>query len=138
MKFARLDDRVETDAAQGPLDLSAFPGTWVNSNPETQGIARLTMSVSDGILSIGVRALGPDGLIDWGPAQSVEIFTAGPSSRVGLGFTCEYDFGFAETRLEAMIAKGLTVLGQFHHFKDDSSRMDYFTREYFAKTHDRY
>jgi hypothetical protein len=37
-----------------------------------------------------------------------------------------------------MIMKGLIVLAQVHKFKDDSGRMDYFVREYYAVVHDRY
>jgi hypothetical protein len=138
MQFAQIRDRVETDVARaGPLDLSAFPGTWVNSNPNTNGIARLLMTEANGKLSVQVYAIGPDGLIDWGETAAA-VFTATPSSRVGAGFTCLYDFGFAETRLQGMIAKGLLVLAQFHSFKDESRRADYFVREYYALTHGRY
>lgn len=138
MQFAQICDRVETDAATaGPLDLSALPGIWVNSNPATNGIARMVMSEADGNLSLQVYAIGPDGLIDWGTAD-VAVFTATPLSRIGAGFTCLYDFGFAETRLQGMIVKGLIVLAQFHSFKDDSRRVDYFVREYFALAHGRY
>jgi hypothetical protein len=138
MQFTQICDRVETEPAPaGPLDLSAFPGIWVNSNPDTNGIARLVMSEADRNLSIQVYAIGPDGLIDWGTAEA-SVFTAAPSSRVGAGFTCLFDFGFAETRLQASIVKGLIVLAQFHSFKDESSRADYFVREYFAATHGRY
>lgn len=135
MQFAQLCDRVEADAATaGQIDVSALPGTWINSNPATNGIAQMVMTESDGKLSLEVSAIGPDGLIDWGTAEVV-VFTATPSSRVGAGFTCCYDFGFAETRLQGMIVKGLLVLAQFHRFKDDSGRVDYFVREYYALAH---
>jgi hypothetical protein len=138
MQFTQMCDRVETNAATaGPLDLSALPGIWVNSNPATNGIARMVMSEADGDLSLQVYAIGPDGLIDWGAAD-VAVFTATPLSRIGAGFTCLYDLGFAETRLQGMIVKGLLVLAQFHSFKDDSHRVDYFVREYFALAHGRY
>jgi hypothetical protein len=135
MQFAQIRDRVRAD--DGPLDLSAFPGTWVNSNPETSGIARLLMTEEGGRLTLQVYAVGPEGLIDWG-AVDAEPFTATPSSRAGTGFTCVYDFGFAETELQAMLLKGLMVLAQSHRFKDASGRMDYFVREYFALSHGRY
>jgi hypothetical protein len=137
MEFAQIYDRVETDTQMGPLDLSGLPGTWLNSNPDTNGIARMVISETDGKVSLQVYAIGPDGLIDWG-ATDVAVFTSTPNSRVGTGFTCLYDFGFAETRLQAMIMKGLIVLAQFHSFKDDSGRADYFVREYFALAHDQY
>lgn len=135
MRFAQIRDRVEVE--NGPLDLSAFPGTWVNSNPDTGGIARIVMAEEGGRLSLQVYAVGPEGLIDWGRADA-EPFTASPSSRSGSGFTCVYDFGFAETELQAMLLKGLMVLAQSHRFKDGSGRMDYFVREYFALSHGRY
>jgi hypothetical protein len=143
MQFAQLSDdvgtySVATDALQtGPIDLGAFPGTWVNSNPDTSGIARLQMTQSNGNLSLQVFAIGPDALIDWG-TENVSVFTSSPMSRLGAGFTCVFDFGFAETRLQGMITKGLLVLAQFHHFKDDSRRVNYFVREYFALEHGRY
>jgi len=138
MQFAQLCDRVETGARPpGDIDLRAFPGTWINSNPDTNSIARIEVSESNGKLTLQVSAIGPNGLIDWG-TMNAEVFASGPSSRVGAGFTCHYDFGFAEARLQGMIMKGLLVLAQFHVFKDDSKRADYFLREYFAMTHGRY
>ncbi|MGH8508267.1 MAG: hypothetical protein ACREVH_06065 [Gammaproteobacteria bacterium] len=136
MRFAQICDRVNVDAA-GPIDIRAFPGTWVNSNPETNGIARIVMSESLGNLSLQIYAIGPDRLIDWGTA-TVNVFASTPSSRVAAGFTCIYDFGFVETRLQGMIMKGLLVLAQLHRFKDESRRADYFVREYFALAHEQY
>lgn len=137
MEFAQLYDRVEIEDAASPLDASNLKGVWINSNPDTNGIARMEFSDVDGTLSIRVHAVGPNGLIDWGLAP-VKLFAASPGSRATAGFTCTYDFGFAETRLQAMIMKGLIVLAQVHKFKDDSNRMNFFVREYFAVVHDRY
>jgi hypothetical protein len=138
MRFAQIYDRVETDAlSAGPPDISALVGNWVNSNPETNGVARMRVSGEGGRLSLRVYAVGPDGLVDWGEAE-VELLTASPSSRAVAGFTSLYDFGFAEVRLQAMIMKGLVVLAVFNTFKDGSGRADYFTREYFAVEHGRY
>jgi hypothetical protein len=137
MEFAQLYDRVEFEGPAAPLSVAGLAGVWINSNPDTNGIARMEFSDVEGKLSVRVDAVGPDGLIDWGPAP-VKLLAASPGSRATAGFTCTYDFGFAETRLQAMIMKGLIVLAQFHKFKDDSNRMSFFVREYFAVVHDRY
>lgn len=138
MQFAQLSDRVENTEANGAIaDLQALPGVWINSNPNTNGIARMVMSESGGQLSLQVFAVGPDGLIDWGSTE-VKVFAGLPTSQVAAGFTCTYDFGFAETELQGMIMKGLLVLAQFHRFKDNSKRADYFVREYYALEHGRY
>src|SRR5215207_435759 len=137
MEFAQLYDRVETDSVSEPMDLSGLIGVWINTNADTTGIARVEFSETHGQLSVRVYAVGPNGMIDWGVAQA-KLFAASPKSRATTGFTCKYDFGFAETRLQAMILTGLIVLAQFHDFKDDSGRMNFFVREYFAVVHDRY
>ena len=137
MEFAQVYDRVEIDGVGEPLDTSGLSGVWINSNPDTNGIARMEFSEVEGKPSVRVDAIGPHGLIDWGSAP-LKLFAAAPGSRKTAGFTCTYDFGFAETQLQAMIMKGLIVLAQVHKFKDGSGRMDYFVREYYAVVHDRY
>ncbi len=138
MQFAMIRDRVEVDAATAAaIDVSGLPGVWINSNPDSHGIGKMVISESAGKLTLQVHAIGPEGLIDWGTTE-VTVFAAGPSSRTAAGFTCRYDFGFVETKLQAMILKGLIVLAELHHFKDNSDRADYFVREYFALDHGRY
>ncbi len=135
MEFAQIRDRVKIDPeAPQSIDPSGLIGTWVNSNPDTNGIARMIVSESGGNLSVQTYATGPNGLLDWG-SSNVTVFAGAASSRVGAGFTCRYDFGFAETKLQGMIMKGLLVLAQFHDFKDASNRGSYFVREYFALDH---
>lgn len=137
MEFAQIRDRVDVDPkADGAMDTSELIGTWINSNPHTNGIARMVMSRANGNLSLRVYAVGPEGLIDWGSAD-VSVFASTPTSKVGAGFTCLYDFGFAEARLQGMIMKGLLVLAQLQRFKD-GERADYFVREYFALEHEHY
>lgn len=119
------------------MELSALVGTWINSNPDAHSVALVKATESGGRLKLQVSAVGPDGLFDWGAADA-EVFAATPESRVGAGFTCRYEFPHGETRLQGMIMKGLLVLAQFHFFKDDSNREDFFLREYFAMTHDRF
>jgi hypothetical protein len=119
------------------MELSALVGNWINSNPDTNSVAVVRATDSGGKLQLRISAMGPDGFIDWGTADA-KVFAATSDSQIGAGFTCRYDFGFAETRLQGMIMKGLLVLAQFHLFKDDNKRASYFLREYFAATHDRF
>ena len=119
------------------LDRTALIGNWINSNPDTTSIARVKISESNGTLKLQVFAVGPDGQIDWG-TSTANVFTPSATSHTGAGFTCTFDFGFAEARMQAMIMKGLLVLAQFHLFKDDSGRASYFLREYYAKTHEHF
>ena len=138
MEFAQIFDRVAADdLSSEPLDVSGLRGVWINSNLQTNGIARMTMSEVEGKLSLQVLAIGPDGLIDWGAAE-VKPYGSTPSSHVGAGFSCLFDFGFAESFLQGMIMKGLLVLAELRTFKDDSNRAGYFVREYFALEHSQF
>ena len=119
------------------IDPKPLIGNWINSNPDTSSIARINITEANGKLQLRVSAVGPDGPIDWGVATA-DVFAAGPGSTTGSGFTCTYDFGFAEARFQGMIMKGLLVLAQFHIFKDDSRRASYFLREYFAMTQEHF
>ncbi|HET6973230.1 MAG TPA: hypothetical protein VFH96_04360 [Pyrinomonadaceae bacterium] len=135
-KYAQLSDLIELDPIKH-IDPKPLLGHWINSNPDTTSIARINITEANGKLQLQVFGVGPDGPIDWGIAPA-EVFAPNPSSSTGAGFTCTYDFGFAEARFQAMIMKGLLVLAQFHTFKDDSKRASYFMREYYAMTHEHF
>ena len=135
-QYAQLSDHIELDPITH-IDPKSLVGHWINSNPDTNSIARINITEANGKLHLQVFAVGPDGLIDWGTATA-EVFAPNPASSAGAGFTCTYDFGFAEARFQAMIMKGLLVLAQFHTFKDDSNRANYFLREYYAMTQDHF
>ena len=134
-RFAQICDLVETEPIRDrDIDRRALVGNWINSNPDTNSITRVNVFEADGKLQLQAFAVGPDGPNHWG-TTTADVFAAGPASRVGAGFAATFDFGVSETRLQAMIMKGLLVLAQFHLFKDDSGRDSYFLREYYAKTH---
>ena len=135
-QYAQLSDQVEPDPIT-KIDPKPLLGHWINSNPDTNSIARINITEANGKLQLQVFAVGPEGPIDWGLAPA-DVFASGPASHNGAGFMCTYDFGFAEARFQAMIMKGLLVLAQFHIFKDDSKRASYFLREYYAMTHEHF
>jgi len=142
MRRTDLPPEGTSPGARREVDLGAFPGTWVNANPDTTGIAKLEMVVQGGELSVRpfaiAAALPAEDLVDWGEAAVASVYTFGPASGVGAGFSVRFDFGFADTTLQGNLNKGLMVLSVYVRFHDQSGRRDYFTREYFAVTHDRY
>ena len=136
MEFVQICDLIEP-AGPGPLDFSGLPGEWINSNPDTTGIARMTLTESEGVLSLRALGMGPEGLIDWGTTV-IDVVAFGPASRVAGGFTCEFRFDFKLVKVQGMIMKGLLVLTEFHTFRDESGRMNYLLREYFGLSHGQY
>ena len=119
------------------MELGALLGTWINSNPDTHSVALVKATESGGRLKLQVSAVRDGGLFDWGSADA-DVFAATPDSQAGAGFTCRYQFEHGETRLQGMIMKGLLVLAQFHSFNDNTEHENFFLREYFAATHDKF
>jgi len=140
MQHSRLADQIETPPQGGTeLDRGVFPGAWINSNPDTAGFTKIVFSTGEnGELECRVEAVGTDGVIDWGTAAAIELYAAGPTATRAFGFSAHYDFGFLEVQIQGNLNKGLMVLATFNRFKEGSGRSDYFLREYFAATHDRF
>lgn len=138
MEYGRLIDKVSVNADPpgDKLDLSVFPGVWVNSNPDTHGICRVEFALDDGELSCRIEAAGPDGRIDWGYANDIHTYADGPTGKNAWGFTARYDFGFVDVEMQGNLTKGLMVLATLNRFRDDSGRSNYFLREYYAMTHE--
>ena len=84
MEFVQIFDDVAIDRAPGPMVTSGMCGTWINTNPDTNGIARMIISESEGCVSLQAVAVGTDGLIDWGKAD-LQLFASTPTSRVCAG-----------------------------------------------------
>ncbi|HEX9698652.1 MAG TPA: hypothetical protein VGD06_04245 [Acidobacteriota bacterium] len=140
MQHSRLADKLETPP-QGAkeLDRGVFTGAWINSNPDTAGFRKITFATGEnGELECRAEAVGTNGIIDWGAAAAIELYAAGPAANRAFGFSARYDFGFLEVQIQGNLNKGLMVLATFNRFTDDSGRCDYFLREYFAATHDRF
>jgi hypothetical protein len=120
------------DAHAPVVDLSHLLGTWINTCRETGSFSRFTLARSASGYLIEVLAAtdgGPRGL----GSTVVRPFAPNVNSGKADGFTAAYDFGFLEMSLAAYCAKGLIVVSQYTHFKDDSARPDYFNREFFFK-----
>ena len=129
-----LSNMMRADSKQlvkGEPDLSVLLGTWVNTNPETDYISKLTIDERNGI--IVVRAFGayaPE-LIDWGEAEATAYVTGGTLE--GVGFLARYVFGESETFLAAIHKLGILVIQSYTSFKDASGRMNHFGREFYHR-----
>ncbi|MFT4587483.1 MAG: hypothetical protein ACI9VS_001052 [Candidatus Binatia bacterium] len=129
--IARQNDALP-DGATIPqtLDLPPLLGEWRNTNPNTGEIARLTVQLVDGQLSLEIFGAGADGLIPWGTAP-ILVYAASMTSDQVLGMESRYDFGFMVSLLALNYAKGVLVIQSYNRFNDDSGRPNYFTREFF-------
>lgn len=150
---ARGDDRLPM--LQAPIDPQPLLHQWRNTDRASRGIAEVGCVLRDGELRVQVRAVGPDGLIDWGETSAVlhtDITATGggraaapavtdgkptghyadtTATESGPAFAATYDHGFQRAHLQARIVLGVLVVLTYTEFLDDSGRADYYTRELF-------
>jgi hypothetical protein len=122
---------VLAESETGEIDPGPICGTWINTNPMTRGIARVTVEQRGAAAVVRVLAAGPEGLIDWGEVGTQALYARDSGSRKATAFEARYDFGFMESLLQANLSLGLLVVAGLNIFKDGSGRRNYFSREFF-------
>lgn len=132
--ISRLEDSPDSSAQAGDdTTVAQFIGDWRTTNQNSRGIARVVIkSQGEGLLLHAYGAGEPEPH-DWGTVQAKVLADASASSRIR-AFHAVYDFGFLESYLQAKTEKGVLVVATFNRFKDQSGRLSYFSREFFART----
>jgi hypothetical protein len=133
MNFTRAEDQPAAEHGQvggATVDPSPLVGTWLNTDKQTRGIAKLVLTQKDGALKVRAFGACEPALCDWGEVAGV-AFSSGVGSSEGMAFTALFDFGFMETLLAVYLKGGILVLDSFNTFRDDSGRSNYFSREFF-------
>lgn len=129
--YMRLQDRTGASSGCGPLAVGPLTKTWRHTDPEPYVIREVRIQGKPMALTVecfGTGALVPVSL----PAvHASTIFAANPGSSDGMAFFAEFDFGHVVSRFQGNVNLGLLVLAGFHDFKDQSSRSNYFSREFF-------
>jgi hypothetical protein len=133
MNTVAVAERVEAEAAPvAAIDTAPFIGTWLSTNRDTQGIAKLIVGNDRDGVRVQAFGVGVSSLCEWGDAQG-EVFADSVTSTIGHAFRAVYDFGFKETILQAKVKKGVLVVANFNRFTDGSRRASYFSREFFYR-----
>ena len=131
LKFSRANDILGAGlAASPPPSLADLVGSWLNTNPTTGEIARLTISECEGRLLLSIEGAGPPGRIAWPETPAIPYVARLDSAEV-TGFEAHCNLGFMETHLAANLKHGVLVIQSYNRFKDGSGQGAYFTREFF-------
>lgn len=123
LQMMRADAKQAVNAAP---DVSPLLGTWVNTDPRSDYISKLTVAERNG--RIYVRAYGTNSSepIDWGEIEATPYGT-----HEAIGFHARYDFGGIETCIAANQKLGILVIQSYISFRDTSDRVNRFAREFF-------
>ena len=122
------------DPATKKLSAEKLIGRWVNTNPDTQGIAAIEIQRNDEVFSVSVKGVGSDGLIDWPTARATALANLEEEAgQRAVALTADFDLGFMRAETYLRVNKGVLVIVLFVTFCDDSGRSNYLNREFFYR-----
>jgi hypothetical protein len=130
-QFARRDEQLAI--GQGPLRVDPTPliGEWINTNPATTGITRVTIAGDQDDLRIAIWTAGTEGAEPRRRLVADVIYSNGPAAAPAMAMSASYEDEFEKTLLEANLSLGLLVIATCHTLKNPRGRANYFLREFF-------
>ncbi|WP_013334362.1 hypothetical protein [Gloeothece verrucosa] len=114
------------------LLLTKLVGTWLNTNPNSNYLARLLLSERDKRLILRAYGANEPHPIDWGEVEAIAY--AGSNLSVAAGFHAFYPLNGNKINLWAYSALGVLVIQIYVSYQDDSHRSSHFSREFFRLT----
>ena len=127
-------DPALTDPATRTLRTDKLTGRWLNTNPDTPGIAECVIKQDGELFSVDVFGAGPDGLIHWPTCRTEPL--ANLEEEAGqrtFALSANFDFEFMTAETYIRVNKGVLVIVLFASFRDGSKRSDYVNREFFYR-----
>jgi hypothetical protein len=133
-RYTRADERI--DAPRQPVDIDPTPlfGRWENTNPQTDGIAGVSVTRDGAGVTVVVReASGAD------PRRAIVdgLYASAVTGTTASAFTADFEVAGHQTRLEANLSLGLLVIAACQVFPDGDPRANSFRREFFYFAGDR-
>lgn len=122
------------DTAIGTTGAATLIGEWLNTDPDTRGIVAVVIEQREGLLTVGLRGAGADGLIEWPKARATPLANLEEEAgQRALALSAEFDLGFMKAEAYFRVNKGVLVIVQFVTFQDGSGRSNYVNREFFYR-----
>ena len=127
-------DLALTDPATRKLSADKLIGRWVNTDPDTRGIASIVIERDGEHFSLGVWGVGADGLIDWPTTRATALANLEEEAgQRAVALAADFDLPFMRAETYLRVNKGVLVIVLFVTFHDDSARSNYLNREFFYR-----
>ena len=127
-------DPALSDPATRTLQADKLIGRWLNTNPETQGVAEIIIERAGESFLVGVLGVGEDGLIAWPRTEATALANLEEEAgQRALALAVDFDFGFMRAETYLRVNKGVLVIVAYYIFLDDSRRSNYVNREFFYR-----
>ena len=109
-------------------------GRWVNTNPETKGIATCEIKRDGDEFTIDLAGAGEDGPITWPVARTKALGNLEEEAgQRAIALAARFEFEFMKSEIYIRVNKGVLVIVLFNTFRDDSGRSNYLNREFFYR-----
>ena len=127
-------DPALSDPATRTLHADKLIGRWLNTNPETQGVAEIIVERAGESFFVGVLGVGEDGPIAWPRTKATALANLEEEAgQRALALAVDFDFGFMRAETYLRVNKGVLVIVAYYIFLDDSRRSNYVNREFFYR-----
>ena len=127
-------DPALSDPATRRLSAGKLLGRWVNTNPDTRGIATIVIEQDGDHFQVGIQGVGADGLIDWPRVRAIALANLEEEAgQRAVALAANFDLGFMKAETYLRVNKGVLVIVLFVTFCDQSGRSNYLNREFFYR-----
>jgi hypothetical protein len=127
-------DPALSDPANRTLHADKLISRWLNTNPETQGVAEIIIERVGEFFFVSVLGVGENGPIAWPKTKATALANLEEEAgQRALALAVDFDFGFMRAETYLRVNKGVLVIVAYYIFLDDSQRSNYVNREFFYR-----
>jgi hypothetical protein len=127
-------DPALSDPATRTLHADKLIGRWLNTNPESKGVAEIIIERVCESFFVSVLGVGEDGLIAWPKTKATALANLEEEAgQRALALAVNFDFGFMRAETYLRVNKGVLVIVAYYIFLDGSRRSNYVNREFFYR-----
>jgi hypothetical protein len=127
-------DPALSDPATRTLHADKVIGRWLNTNPETQGVAEIIIEQAGEFFFVSVFGAGENGLIACQKTKATALANLEEEAgQRALALAVDFDFGFMRAETYLRVNKGVLVIVAYYIFLDGSRRSNYVNREFFYR-----
>ncbi|HKQ51606.1 MAG TPA: hypothetical protein VJT74_04500 [Pyrinomonadaceae bacterium] len=125
------------DPATRTLNAEKLLGRWLNTDPDTEGVAEIIVEQDGEHFVVRVKGVGADGLVEWPVARArVMANLEEEAGQRAVALAAAFDFGFMHVESYLRVNKGVLVIVAYYTFQDASARANYVNREFFYRAED--
>jgi hypothetical protein len=123
-----------SDPSTRTLSAEKLVGHWVNTDPNTHGIAAITIELDGEQFGVSATGVGADAPIPWPrPRAKALANLEEEAGQRAVALAADFDFGFMRVETYLRVNKGVLVIVLFITFSDNSGRSSYVNREFFYR-----